>query len=100
MIDVTHHRPVGVPGRVPVHKAAEFQAEKWLKAGLPKGHGLASPRAMAAQIAALTETILSVFRAQQERYARYIETHTPVLTPISKAAVRDLPPEALETYHA
>lgn len=89
----------GATRRQPVRKAAELEAEKWLKAGLPKGHGLAPIRAMAMQMATLTETLQSVFRAQQERYARYVETHPPLLAPISKAAIRDLPPEALETYH-
>ncbi len=59
--------------RVPVRKAAEIQAEKWLKAGLPKGHGLAPTRVMAAQIATLAEALLAILRTQQERYARYIE---------------------------
>jgi len=42
---------------VPVRKAAEIQAEKWLKAGLPKGHGLAPTRVMATQIATLAEAL-------------------------------------------
>jgi hypothetical protein len=84
----------------PARKTAEIQAERWLEAGLPKGHGLAPTRVMAAQIAGLAGALLAVLRAQQERYARYVEMHPPTLAPISKAAIRDLPPEALETYHA
>jgi hypothetical protein len=54
---------------------------------------------MAAQIARLEERLLAGLRAQQERYARYVEEHPPVRAPIHKDASRDLPPEALATYH-
>ena len=100
MTRATPRRLASVQRPVPVRKAAEIQAEKWLKAGLPKGHGLAPTRVMATQIATLAEALVAILRTQQEGYARYIETHPPVLSPIHKAAIRDLPPEALETYHS
>lgn len=92
-------RPVGCRPRTPVRKAAEISAESWLKAGLPKGHGLPSPRVMAGQMALLAERLLLVLRVQQERYARYVEEHPPALAPIHKDAVNDLPLEAINTYH-
>ena len=100
MTRATPRRLASLQRPVPVRKAAEIQAEKWLKAGLPKGHGLAPTRVMATQIATLAEALVAILRTQQEGYARYIETHPPVLSPIHKAAIRDLPPEALETYHS
>lgn len=54
---------------------------------------------MAVQIAALEMRLLVALRAQQDRYARYVEEHPPVLAPVHKDASRDLPPEALGTYH-
>jgi hypothetical protein len=84
--------------RVAVRKA-EQAAEKWLKAGLPKGHGF-SVRTMATQMAALEERLLEVLRAQRDRYVRYVEEHPPALAPIHKDAPQDLPPEAIGTHHA
>lgn len=89
-----------VARRVPVQKAAERNAEKWLNAGLPKGHGLAPVRTMAGQMVALGERLLELLGRQRERYARYVEEHPPALAPIHKDATRDLPPETVETYHS
>ena len=55
---------------------------------------------MAAQMVDLQAGGLVVLRAQQERYARYIEEHPPALAPIHKDAASDLPPEAISTYHS
>lgn len=84
---------------VVIRKAEEITAEAWLKAGLPKGHGLPSARTMAGQTVALQERLLVVLRAQQERYARYIEEHPTALASVHKDAAQDLPPEAISTYH-
>ena len=47
-----------------VRKGAESDTEAWLKAGLPKGHGLPAPAVMAAQMVSLQETVLALLRAQ------------------------------------
>lgn len=100
MLTPRRSRPAAGARRVHVRKAAEVSTEAWLKAGLPRGHGLAPAREMARQIVALQDRLLVLLQEQQERYARYVEEHQPALAPIAKDAAQDLPPEALGTFHS
>jgi len=82
-----------------VRKAREIDTEAWLLAGLPKGHGLPAPAAMAAQMVDLKEALTGLLRAQRDRYVAYILSHPPALAPIAKGAAKDLPPETVLTHH-
>ena len=72
MLTPRRSRPAFGARRVHVRKAVETGTEAWLKAGLPRGHGLAPAREMARQIVALQDRLLVLLQEQQERYARYV----------------------------
>jgi SPP1 gp7 family putative phage head morphogenesis protein len=83
-----------------VRKADEADTEAWLKAGLPRGHGLPPTNVMAGLMVDLKEAVAQALATQRDLYVAYIRANHPQLAPVSKEAVRDLPAQAAVTYHA
>jgi uncharacterized protein with gpF-like domain/ribosomal protein S18 acetylase RimI-like enzyme len=82
-----------------VLKAAAYEHEEWIKAGLPRGSGL-DVRAMSWQMALLAEQINAWLKREQQLYVAYVKAHPPTLLPVAKASLKDLPPETALNYHA
>ncbi len=82
-----------------VLKAAAFEHQAWIEAGLPMGSGL-DVRAMAMQMALLAEQVNAWLKNEQALYVAYVKAHPPTLLPIAKASLADLPPETALNYHA